>query len=268
MTVRAPAMAPDAPGSRGEPSRDEPSRDELDAVYRALLEEHGPQRGWWPHAAPAGSEPAALEICAGAILTQHTAWRGAAAAIERLRAAGALCCDAMASMPPQALADLVRPAGHPSVKALRLRAFARTVLEEHGGAVRALLDGEPEDVRERLLAIAGVGPETADAMLLYAAGRPAFVVDAYALRLFERFFGRRVEGLAGPLAGATGARRYERCRRWLLDAIGPDAERLGQWHALIVRHGQRVCRRSAPRCGECVLLRRCAYGRGGGEAER
>ena len=233
---------------------------EIDALHGALREAYGPQRGWWPHAAPAGSEPAALEICVGAILTQHTAWRGAAAAIERLRAAGALSCDALASMPPGALAELVRPAGHLNVKARRLRAFARTVLAEHGGAVRALLDGDPGEVRERLLAIAGVGPETADAMLLYAAGRPTFVVDAYALRLFERLrWGRD-----GPLSGAAGARRYERTRRWLLDAIGPDVERLREWHALIVRHGQRICRRSAPRCGECALRRRCAYGRGGG----
>ena len=160
-----------------------PQSPRLNSVYRALLEAYGPQQ-WWPRRDLDGD--GALEICVGAILTQNTAWRGAAAAIERLHAAGALSCEALASMPRDALAELVRPAGYLNLKARRLQEFASTVVEERGGALWSLLDGEPDEVRERLLAIWGVGPETADAMLLYAAHKPTFVVDAYCVRLFER----------------------------------------------------------------------------------
>jgi endonuclease-3 related protein len=151
------------------------------------------------------------------------------------------------------LGDLVRPSGHYRVKAQKLQEFARVVVEEFGGSLDALLDGGPEGdadaVRERLLAIWGIGPETADAITLYAARLPTFVVDAYSYRLFER------------LDLAPGERRYEVYRRFLLDRVGPDVWALNEWHALIVRHGQQVCRRSEPRCDECALLQRCAFGR-------
>ena len=227
-----------------------PTRRQLDSVYRALLRAHGPQQ-WWPHRSGSSDEggDGALEICAGAILTQNTAWHGAAAAIENLRAAGALSWEAMLSMPQDRLAELVRPSGHFNVKARKLQEFADAMIEGYDGSLQALFDGEPEEVRERLLAIWGVGPETADAMLLYAARKPTFVVDAYSYRLFER------------LDLAPGERRYDVYREFFLAKIGPNVERLNEWHALIVRHGQRVCRRSSPFCEQCVLLRRCPFGK-------
>ena len=228
------------------PLRRPPTARQLDGVYRALLAEHGPQQ-WWPHEQDGGD--GALEICLGAILTQNTAWRGAAAALDNLRAANALSLEAIDALPQDRLAELVRPSGHYNVKAHKLQEFARTVLDEHGGALSSLLDGELEEVRERLLEIWGVGPETADAMLLYAARKPTFVVDAYSYRLFER------------LDLAPGERRYDIYRDFFMTKLGPDVERLNEWHALIVRHGQRVCRRSNPRCEECSLLRRCPFGR-------
>lgn len=224
-----------------------PTARQLNNVYRALLSEHGPQQ-WWPHGED-GDGGGALEICLGAILTQNTAWRGAAAALDNLRVAGVFALDAIAALPQDRLAELVRPSGHYNVKAHKLQQFARTVLDEHGGALSSLLDGELEQVRERLLAIWGVGPETADAMLLYAARMPTFVVDAYSYRLFER------------LDLAPGERRYDVYRDFFMAKIGPDVERLNEWHALIVRHGQRVCRRSNPRCEQCALLPRCPFGR-------
>lgn len=229
------------------PARRPPSGRVLEAVYRALLETHGPQQ-WWPTAAE-DPETKRLEICLGAILTQNTSWRGAAAALARLHAAEVLSCAAIAECSTDALADLVRPSGHFRVKARKLQEFARTVIEAYGGSVDALLAGEASEIRERLLAIWGIGPETADAITLYAARRPTFVVDAYAYRLFER------------LDLAPGERRYDVYRRFFLDAIGPDVWRLNEWHALIVRHGQRVCRRLSPLCGECALLERCVFGR-------
>ncbi|MCY4638791.1 MAG: hypothetical protein OXC94_00405 [Chloroflexi bacterium] len=238
------------------------SRRTLDAVYTALLGEYGPQQ-WWP-AGSADGPSRRLEICLGAILTQNTAWRGAAASLERLRAAGALSPAAILALPEPVVGDLVRPSGHFNVKARKLREFCRVVLEEYGD-LDALLEPPPgssrargtEAVRARLLAIWGIGPETADAIVLYAARLPTFVVDTYSRRLVER-----LELLpADPGEAAGGRRRYERERRLFLDRVGGDVPRLNEWHALIVRHGQRRCRRRDPACGECPLLGRCPRGR-------
>jgi endonuclease-3 related protein len=234
------------------------SRRTLDAVYRALLEEYGPQQ-WWP-VGPGDGPAQRLEICLGAILTQNTAWRGAAAALERLRAAHALSLRALLATPEPVLADLVRPAGHFNVKARKLREFARAALEEHGDLDALLtpsIGGGPDEVRERLLAIWGVGPETADAILLYAARLPTFVIDAYSRRLVERL------ALLPPHEGeaAGGRPRYERERRLFLARVGVEVPRLNQWHALIVEHGKRRCRRRDPLCAGCPLLARCPHGR-------
>ncbi len=222
-----------------------PGRSQLGVIYRALLDCHGPQQ-WWPTALEDGPE-ARLEICLGAILTQNTAWRGAARALENLQAARATSAEAILELPVDVLAQLVRPSGHFNVKARKLQEFCQEVLQY--GDIDALLDAEPEELRQRLLAIWGIGNETADAIVLYAARRATFVVDAYTYRLFER------------LGLAPAARRYESYRAFLLDRIGPDVALLNEWHALIVRHGQRTCRRSNPRCDECSLLSQCEYGR-------
>ena len=238
-------------GRAPSPVRRPPTRRRLDAVYRALLAQHGEQQ-WWPTASEDG-EAQRLEICLGAILTQNTSWRGAAAALERLTAADRLSCEALLDCPLDVLGDLVRPSGHFRVKARKLHEFARVVVEQYGGSVDALLDGDGDGdadaTRERLLGIWGIGPETADAITLYAARRPTFVVDAYSYRLFER------------LDLAPGERRYETYRRFFTERVGPDVWRLNEWHALIVRHGQQICRRSEPRCDECTLLSGCPFGR-------
>ena len=173
------------------PPRRRASRRALDAVYHALLGEYGPQQ-WWP-VGPGDGPARRREICFGAILTQNTAWRGAAASLERLRAAGALSPEAVLSLPEPVLGDLVRPSGHFNVKAQKLREFSRVVLEEYGDLDELLAppDGTgalrgAEVVRDRLLAIWGIGPETADAIVLYAARLPTFVVDTYSRRLVER----------------------------------------------------------------------------------
>lgn len=217
-------------------------------MYEALLAVYGEQQ-WWPAAATEG--PARrLEICLGAILVQNTSWRGAAAALARLHAAHAMSCEAILALPEEALADLVRPSGYFRAKARKLQAFCTVVTADHGGDIDALLAGDAGTVRARLLAIWGIGPETADAITLYAARRPTFVVDAYAFRLFER------------LGRPPGPRRYEVYRDYFLRMIGDDEWALNEWHALIVRHGQQTCRRTAPRCDACPLRARCAYGRG------
>lgn len=220
----------------------------LRAVYDRLLATYGEQQ-WWPTAAEDGASQR-LEICFGAILTQNTSWRGATTALANLRDAGALDAEAVLGLPEDALGDLIRPSGHFRVKARKLKAFCETLVEDHGGDIDALLAGDTAEVRARLLAVWGIGPETADAMTLYAARLPTFVVDAYAYRLFER------------LGCPPGPRRYDVYRDYFLARIGTDVWALNEWHALIVRHGQQTCRKTAPRCLDCPLLDRCAYGQG------
>lgn len=241
-TLLAPRPAQPAPTRS--PVLSPPRTERLDSVYRALLEAHGPQQ-WWPHA----DEDGRFEICLGAILTQNTAWKSAAKALENLRAGGAWPAEAILELPQDVIADLVRPSGYFNVKARKVQEFCRVLVEKYDGSIDALLEGDADEVRARLLEIWGVGQETADAMTLYAGRLPTFVVDAYAYRLFER------------LDLAPGERRYEVYRSFLLGVIGPDVERLNEWHALIVRHGQQVCRRTNPLCGACPLLDACPFGR-------
>lgn len=217
----------------------------LDRLYDALLNEYGSQR-WWPVEGP--PETAALEVCVGAILVQHARWESAAAALRRLRDAGALSVDAFATLPLADVEELVRGAGTYRSKARTLGAFAEAVQSAPGGTIEGFLDGDAETVRRRCLDVWGVGPETADAILLYAAGRPTFVVDAYARRLFARLGGALPDG-------------YEQSRRMLLEAAGGDVPRLGEWHALIVAHGKARCLARAPRCEGCPLLAECPAGR-------
>lgn len=216
----------------------------LDLAFEALLGAYGPQ-GWWPVDGP--PDTAALEVCVGAILVQHARWEAAAEALRRLRDAGALSVEALATLPLADIEELVRGAGTYRSKAQTLRAFAERVHATPRGTIEDFLDADGETVRRRCLDVWGVGPETADAIVLYAAGRPTFVVDAYARRLFAR--------LGCELPGG-----YEPAREALLDAAGDDVARLGEWHALIVAHGKARCHARAPRCECCPLLAMCPKG--------
>jgi endonuclease-3 related protein len=218
----------------------------LARAYKALLDAYGPQE-WWPIAGP--PETASIEVCVGAILVQHARWESAAEAVARLRDAGALSVEAFATLPLADIEGLIRGAGTFRSKARTLRAFAEHVRDTPGGTIEDFLDADGETVRRRCLDVWGVGPETADAIVLYAAGRPTFVVDAYARRLFAR--------LACALPD-----RYDPARRALLDATGAGVARLGEWHALIVAHGKARCRARAPLCEGCPLRAMCPAGAG------
>ncbi len=228
MTARTPALD----GAR------------LDEAYHALLAEYGRQ-GWWPIDGP--PHTAALEVCVGAILVQHARWESAAAVLVGLREASALSVEALATLPLARIEQLVRGAGTYRSKARALRSFAERVRTSPGGTVECFLDGDAEAVRQRCLGVWGVGPETADAIVLYAARRPTFVVDAYARRLLARLGCELPEG-------------YEPARRLLLDAVGDDVARLAEWHALIVAHGKARCGARAPHCEGCPLLDACPTG--------
>ena len=198
-------------------------------------------------------------VCISAVLVQHTNWRNVERALERLREAGVVSLDAVLRLPEDELAELIRPAGTPVPKARRLRALAQ-LAAEHGG-LDGLLALPTRELRARLLATYGIGPETADAIVLYAAGRPVFQVDAYTVRLFRRL------GL-GPEKD-----RYESWQRWFEEALcapsprpaaggegAGDVETYRRYHGLIVLHGKQTCR-PKPLCEGCCLLAICDMGR-------
>ena len=201
-------------------------------LYAALLERFGHQH-WWPGRT-------SYEIAVGAVLTQHTAWANAARAIEALRARGLLRPARVAALSASDLAGVIRSAGTPSVKARRLQALTGWLVESMGGTFDRLRTAPLVPLRRRLLEIPGLGPETADAILLYAAGRPVFVADAYTRRILSR---HRLIGRAA---------RYEETRAWLEAHLPSDPALFNEFHALLVAVGKSYCR-TAPRCGDCPL---------------
>lgn len=210
-------------------------------LYDALAAAYGGETWhWMPDAVRAQ-----LDVIAGAVLVQHTTWTNAERALESLRTAAALDAHALATMPLERIAALVRVSGTPSVKARRLRAVAETI--ERLGGLSRFLSLPREELRGALLDTHGVGPETADAIALYAAGQPAFVIDAYTRRLFRRL------GL-GPAGDGYGA-----WQQWFEAALPPDAALYQRYHGYIVLHAKALCR-ARPRCAACPLRPRCAEG--------
>jgi endonuclease-3 related protein len=210
------------------------------SIYPRLLKQHGPQ-GWWPADTP-------FEVMVGAVLTQNTAWANVERAIGRLKDADCLSAAAIVRCSAARLADLIRPSGYFNVKAGRLQQFCAWY--QATGELARLRYWPTARLRTALLAIKGVGPETADDILLYAFNRPVFVIDAYTRRLFGRL------GLIG------GNERYEMIREQFERALSPDARLFKEYHALIVIHGKNVCR-TRPRCDICSLASRCPASRAG-----
>lgn len=199
-------------------------------LARRLDRALGPQ-GWWPAKTP-------FEVMVGAILTQNTNWKNVERAISNLEASGVLSPEAITGLPPDRLAELIRPAGYFRVKSRRLREFCNWLLLRS----EALEDMPTAELREELLSVSGVGPETADSILLYALGRPVFVVDAYTRRIFTR------HGLI------HGDEPYDEIRAGVERAIrGPRrVRRFNELHAQIVEVGKRFCR-TEPICEGCPL---------------
>lgn len=204
----------------------------LEEVFHVLDRAWGPQ-GWWP-------ARTALEMIVGAVLTQNTAWTNVEKALARLEEAGALDLDVLHRLPLDQLAERIRPAGYFNVKARRLRAFTTMVYSAYGGSLNALLAEPSPGLREVLLEVNGVGPETADSILLYAAGHPWFVVDAYTRRILSR------HGWMDPSAS------YDEVAAIFTRAMSPDVGRYGQYHALLVRLAKKHCR-TRPECASCPL---------------
>lgn len=214
--------------------------DRLLDIHRCLYAAYGPQH-WWPGETP-------FEVVVGAILTQSAAWANVEKAIANLKAVGALSPQGLARLSEGELARLVYPAGYFNAKARKLKAFVALLCQRFDGELNELLAVPVQELRPLLLGTHGIGPETADSILLYAAGRPVFVVDAYTRRLFLRL-------------GLSPARdSYVSWQALFMENLEADAALFNEYHALVVRHGKGVCRRQ-PHCQVCPLLEGCPTGR-------
>ncbi|HEB60126.1 MAG TPA: endonuclease [Gammaproteobacteria bacterium] len=204
-------------------------------AYTALLRCWGPQH-WWP-----GDTP--FEIMVGAVLTQNTAWTNVERAIANLKRHRALSARAILAVPADTLAEWLRPSGYFNVKAKRLKALCAWYRDN----ARRIRYMDTVELRHALLAVHGIGPETADDILLYAWERPVFVIDAYTRRLFSR------------LGIIDGDESYETLRGLFENRLRRRRDRVAvfnEYHALIVRHAKDVCR-PRPRCEQCCLRRGC-----------
>jgi endonuclease-3 related protein len=177
----------------------------------------------------------------GAILTQNTNWANVEKAIANLKEAGVLSLAAMSELSKPELAELIRPAGYYNIKADRLRNFFEFLNGEWGGDLDGFLDRSTENLRDNLLSVKGIGPETADSMILYAAGKPIFVVDAYTHRILTRH------------NIIDDSHDYHQIQELFLDNLEGDVALYNEYHALIVYCGKEFCKKSRPACAECPV---------------
>jgi endonuclease-3 related protein len=204
----------------------------ISEIYETLYKAYGLQH-WWPGESP-------TEIAIGAVLVQNTNWQNVEKAIARLRDAGLVDWEALYRTPMAELAELIRPAGYYKVKARRLKNLVGWLCEQHGGRLENLQNTSAMELREQLLAINGIGPETADSILLYALERPIFVVDAYTARITRR------HGLIDEDAD------YYQLKSLFEDNLPEDPRLFNEFHALLVAVGKKHCRPHAL-CTGCPL---------------
>ncbi|MBX3414004.1 MAG: endonuclease III domain-containing protein [Pirellulales bacterium] len=204
----------------------------LATLFDRLLAHYGPQ-AWWPGETP-------LEVMVGAVLTQNTNWKNVERAIENLREADLLDLHSLGELPLEELAELIRPAGYYRLKAGRLHRLLQFVRERYDGSLEAMFAMPLEDLREELLGVNGIGPETADSILLYAGGLPTFVIDAYTHRVMKRHGWIEFEA------------DYHQLKEHFESGLERDAATFNEFHALFVQLGKDYCRKE-PRCDGCPL---------------
>jgi len=220
-----------------------PRSAQLMDIYKRLLAQFGPQH-WWPGETP-------LEICVGAILTQNTAWSNVEKAIANLKNAGVLGngdqdASTLLALPNDDLAQLIRPSGYFNLKAKRLKGFLAFLDAEAGGNLDRLFDVPLSALRPKLLDVYGIGPETADSILLYAGNYPTFVVDAYTVRIFSR------------LGWVDGGAKYHTVQALFMDNLPKEVGIYNEYHALLVALGKDFCRPWGPKCQGCGVAAGCA----------
>jgi len=206
----------------------------LNVIYKKLFKAFGPQ-GWWP-----GEDP--FEMIVGAILTQNTSWVNVEKAIVRLKEEDILEPEKIHSTSVEELAHYIQPSGYYNIKAKRIKAFLDHLYFNYSGNLNLLLNVEVDVLRKELLSINGIGPETADSILLYAGGRPIFVVDAYTRRIFARHH------LISDDA------TYDEIQALFMSNLIEDEKLFNEYHALIVTLGKNLCRPKQPKCMECPLM--------------
>lgn len=214
------------------------SRISLMQIFDLLYAACGPLH-WWPAETP-------FEVCVGAILTQNTTWTNVEKASVTLKRAGILSPEAFRSIDPDELALLIRPAGYFNLKSRRLIEFVSWLYQHHDGSLETMFAGEWEPLRAELLQVRGIGPETADTILLYAGGKPSFVVDTYTRRLFHRL---------GYLSEDAG---YDETRSMFMEALPNDVSLFNEYHAQIVEQCKQHCRKK-PLCSRCPLNNLCSF---------
>lgn len=205
----------------------------LKEVYNRLFDAFGPQN-WWPG-------ETAFEMMVGAVLVQNTSWQNVERAIDNLREAELLDPHALYAVSDEELQELIRPAGYFRVKSKRLRSLLAFLVERYDGSIEAMFATSLSQLREELLGINGVGPETADSILLYAGGQPTFVVDAYTSRVLVRHGWIDLES------------DYHRTQEFFHDQLPADAPMYNEFHALFVHLGKHFCKKSKPLCDACPL---------------
>ncbi|MBI4042591.1 MAG: endonuclease III domain-containing protein [Deltaproteobacteria bacterium] len=213
----------------------------LPDFFLSLLGEYGPQH-WWP-----GDSP--FETAIGAILTQNTSWTNVEKAIANLRHANMLDAASMNGVDAGFLEEFIRPSGYFRQKSKKLKTFCTFLAERYDGEIGNLKEIPLCQAREELLSIKGIGPETADSILLYALEFPIFVVDAYTVRIVDRWFNRE-----------AGTWTYDELQTYFMDRLPHSAELFNEYHALLVRFAKESCTKREPGCCECFLIRDCKYG--------
>lgn len=202
-------------------------------AYDRLFTAYGPQ-GWWP-----GDSP--FEVLIGAVLVQNTAWRNVEKALDNLRDAGCLNARRLYALPVEELAELIRPAGYYRIKAQRLRNLLQLVVERYDADLATLFAVPPDVLRNELLEVQGVGPETADAIMLYAGQIPSFVADTYAHRVLARHGWLDFEA------------DYTAVKEFFEERLPSDVRLYNEYHALLVRVGKEHCKSGEPKCDGCPL---------------
>lgn len=210
----------------------------LEQIYHRLFEHYGPQH-WWP-------ADDSFEVVVGAILTQSAAWINVERAINNLRTAEALNPIALRQIPVDELANFIRPSGYFNVKAQKLKAFVDRLGDRYGDSLESMFALDTSGLRTELLSIYGIGQETADSIILYAAGKPIFVIDAYTHRIMDRL------GLS-PNKGD-----YSGLQALFMENLPNDEKLFNEYHALFVRHGKVTCKKS-PICRTCCLSDLCWF---------
>ncbi len=205
----------------------------LTRVYSTLYRHFGPQY-WWP-------ADSVFEIIIGAILTQNTNWQNVEMAISNLRKAKLLHAKKLYLLKTKKLAQLIRPSGYYNIKAKRLKCFLKFLFNNYNGSLSKMLNKDLLSLREELLSIKGIGEETADSIILYAAKLPIFVVDAYTKRFCQR---HRLTDINAS---------YAETQKVFMDNLKEDARLFNEFHALLVRLGKEFCLKTKPKCKECPL---------------